>query len=69
MSEISNNPLFQFLYWFLNTPTIGGFMVAMLGGGMLTVFYLVLRWISNGGKVPDKVVYTYPTEALHHHHD
>jgi hypothetical protein len=64
------NPIFQFLYFLVDTPGLGGIAVALVGGGSLTAYFFVLRWIRNGGKADETETYTYPTPALTHskHH-
>lgn len=57
--------LFRTLYWFINTPGIGGIIVVLLAVTILTAITFSLRWIINGGKTESQEVYSYPTEALH----
>lgn len=58
--------IFQFFYWLVNTPGIGGVAVALVGGGSVLAYALTLRWIHLGAKVEEKETYAYPTPALHH---
>ena len=60
-----NNPIFRSFYWLVNTPGLGGFMVALLGGTSLAVYGLVLQWIRQGGQAEEVETYSYPTPALH----
>jgi hypothetical protein len=63
-------PIFQFLFWLVNTAGVGGFLVALVGGGSLLTYGLTLYWITRGGKDEDDTeIYTYPTPALHAHHE
>ena len=58
------HPLFNFLYWLVNTAGAGGVVVTLVGGGTLLAYFLTLRWISRGANVEEKEVYAYPTPAL-----
>jgi hypothetical protein len=65
-----DNPLFQFLYFLVDTPGLGGIVVAMVGGGSITAYFFVLRWIRNGAQADETETYTYPTPTLtHSEHD
>ena len=59
--------LFRIMYAFLNTPSIGGIVVSILGGGITVAVGLTLRWIIMGGRADEPEVYAYPTTALHAH--
>ena len=59
--------LIRFLYAFINTPSIGGVVVAIMGGGIMMAVGLTLRWITKGGHVDEQEVYAYPTSAFHAH--
>lgn len=61
------NPLFQFLYALVDTAGLGGLAVALVAGGSLTAYTLVLRWINRGGAADEKDTYSYPTPTLLHH--
>lgn len=61
------NPLFEFLFWLINTPGIGGITVGLLALGIVTAVSTTLRWIMLGGQIDERVVYAYPTPALHEH--
>jgi hypothetical protein len=67
MQIFLDNPLFRFLYWILNTPGVGAFVVVGLGASLLLVYGRVLRWITNGGKAIESSIYSYPTQTLHRH--
>ncbi len=60
-------PIFQFFYWVVNTASLGGIAVSLVGGGSVLAYFLTLRWIAEGGRVSDAETYAYPTPALHHH--
>ena len=59
--------LTEFLYWLINTPTVGGIAVAIVGGGSVLAYGLTLRWIVRGGEADERETYAYPTPALHGH--
>jgi hypothetical protein len=59
-------PIFQFFYWVVNTPSLGGIIVSLVGGGSVLAYFLTLRWIAAGGSPDDPESYSYPTPALHH---
>lgn len=61
--------LISFLYALINTPTVGGIVVSILGGGIVLSVGLTLNWIARGGHVDEAEVYAYPTSALHHAHE
>ena len=61
------SPLFEFLYWLINTPPIGGIVVGLVGGGSILACGLTLRWIARGREADEREVYAYPTPALHEH--
>ncbi len=61
------NALIKFVYWFINTPGLGGVAVSLLGLGIFTVVGLALRWIAKGADANEAETYVYPTPALHHH--
>ena len=60
-------PIFQFFYWVVNAPSLGGIVASLVGGGSVLAYFLTLRWIEDGGSTGDSEVYSYPTPALHHH--
>lgn len=59
-----HNPIFQFFYWLVNTPGVGGVVVALAGGGSLLAYGLTLRRI-RAAKDEGNETYSYPTPALH----
>lgn len=68
-TNFPDSPLFEFVYWLINTPGLGGIMASMVGGGILLVVGATLRWISKGGQAPETEEFAYPTPALHSHED
>lgn len=60
-------PLFQFVYWLLNTPGLGGIAVALVGGGSILVYSVAIRWIAAKGKSRENERFAYPTPSLHAH--
>jgi hypothetical protein len=58
--------IFQFFYWLVNTPGLGGVAVAMVGGGSILAYALTLRWINMGSRAEETETYAYPTPTLHH---
>jgi hypothetical protein len=58
-------PFFQFLYWLVNSPGIGGVLLVLLTGGVVFAFVQVLHWVSQGGQAKENETYSYPTPALH----
>ena len=67
MNFPQDSPIFQFLYWLVNTPGLGGVAVVAVVATALGSFAVALRWIVSGGQVDDPITYAYPTSALHHH--
>jgi hypothetical protein len=69
-----DEPFFQFVYWLLNTPGLGGVAVGAIVATSLTAYAGALFWIARGGhgdKVGDEVgdeveTYAYPTPSLEH---
>jgi hypothetical protein len=59
--------LIRLLYLLINTPTVGGVVVSILGGSIIVVVGLTLRWIIKGGQADELEIYAYPTPALHSH--
>jgi hypothetical protein len=62
-----DNPIFQFFYWLVNTPGLGGLFV-----GLIVVFWVIaagsaVRWIARGALADEPETYAYPTPALHEH--
>jgi hypothetical protein len=62
-----DNPIFQFFFWLVNTPGLGG-----LGVGLIVVLFVsasgsALRWVAQGAQADEAETYAYPTPALHKH--
>jgi len=64
-----NTQFFQFLYWLINTPGIGGVMVGLLTVSIFTLIGLTLHWIARGAQTDEPETFAYPTPALHRHVD
>jgi hypothetical protein len=62
-----DNPVFQLLHWFVDTPGIGGVSVIALILACLGTFAGALRWIVQGGRAPEASIYAYPTSTLLEH--
>jgi hypothetical protein len=58
-------PIFQFFYWLVNTPGLGGVVLLILSLGTLLGAFSTLRWISEAGKGEESETYSYPTPTLH----
>jgi hypothetical protein len=58
-------PIFQFFYWLVNTPGLGGVVLLILSLGTVLAAFSTLRWIGDGGKVNESETYSYPTPSLH----
>ena len=59
-------PIFQFFYWLVNTPGVGGAIVIITGGLCSTGAFLMLRWIMLGAKVGEEETYSFPEFASEH---
>jgi hypothetical protein len=62
-----DNPIFQFLYWLVNTPGLGGLFVALIVIISVSAYGSALRWIARGAQADELETYAYPTPALHEH--
>jgi len=62
-----DNLFFRFLYWFVNTPGLGGLGVAFIVIVCLGSFAAALRWIARGALADETATYAYPTSAFHDH--
>ncbi len=62
-------PIFQFFYWLVNTPGLGGVVLMLLTPGALLASIWTLRWISHGGRAKESETYSYPTPSLFHNDD
>ena len=62
-----DNPIFQFLYWLVNTPSLGGLAVGLIVLISVSAYGAALRWIARGAQANEPEEYAYPTPALHEH--
>jgi hypothetical protein len=62
-------PFFEWLYWLINTPGLGGVVVGLLALFILVAVFFTLRWIARGAEADEKSEYAYPTPALLHSDD
>lgn len=58
------NAFLDFIYWFINTPGLGGIIVGLLGLSIFAMATFTLRWIIKGGDVEEEDEYVYPTSSL-----
>ena len=65
--NLPDNPIFQFLYWLVNTPGLGGISVGLIVIVFVGAAGSALWWISNGARADELETYAYPTPALHRH--
>jgi hypothetical protein len=63
MSFPTQYPIFQFLYWLVNTTGIGGIFVITLAGGMLVAYVRTVIWINRGKQASDRDSFAYPAAA------
>jgi len=61
------NPIFQFLYWLVNTAGLGGLVVGLIAVISVGAYGSALRWIARGAQAEEPETYAYPTPALHDH--
>jgi hypothetical protein len=59
-----DEPFFRFVYWIINTPSIGGLVVVLASGAMLISALVILYWVMRGAQADESDVYVYPTETL-----
>jgi len=62
------SPVYQFLYWLVNTPSVGSAIVGLVILGAVGLYALSLRNIVTA-RSQDGDAYAYPTPALHHHEE
>ena len=67
MNFPSTQPLFEFFYWLVNTPGLGGIVLIALVSGVLAAAITTFRWIHAGGKGEETETYSYPTPPLYNH--
>ena len=59
-------PIFQFFYWLVNTPGLGGIVLMVLSLGAVLVALMTLNWINSGKQADESDTYSYPTSSLFH---
>jgi len=59
-------PIFQFFYWLVNTPGLGGVVILLLILGVALTVFLTLHWIGAGSQAKETETYSYPTPSLSH---
>jgi len=59
-------PIFQFFYWLVNTPGVGGAMVILIGGGCTTGAFFLLRWIVLAANNNESETYPFPAFPIEH---
>jgi hypothetical protein len=59
-------PIFQFFYWLVNTPGLGGVVILLLTLGAALAAVWTLHWISDGSQAEESETYSYPTPSLYH---
>jgi hypothetical protein len=62
-----DNPVFQFFYWLVNTPGLGGLGVGLIVIVSVSAAGSALYWITKGAQADEVETYAYPTPALHDH--
>lgn len=62
-------PIFQFFYWLVNTPGVGGAIVVLIGGACTAGAFFILRWISVAAKSNEREMYFFPNPSFHEEHD
>ncbi len=59
-------PIFQFFHWLVNTPSVGGILVSLVGGACTTGAFLLLRWISLAAKNGTSETFSFPDFSAEH---
>jgi hypothetical protein len=62
-----DNPIFQFFFWLVDTPGLGGLIVGLIVVVFVSASGSALRWIAQGAQADEAETYAYPTPALHKH--
>jgi hypothetical protein len=62
-----DNFLFQFFYWLVDTPGLGGIAVGLIVIVSVSGAGSALYWITRGAQADEVETYAYPTPALHDH--
>ena len=58
-------PIFQFFYWLVNTPGVGGLIVVLIGGVCTAGAFFMLRWIALAGKKDESETHPFPSPSFH----
>jgi hypothetical protein len=61
-----DEPIFQFFYWLVNTPGLGGIVVGTIIAISLAIYAGALLWIARGARSDEMETYAYPTPSLEH---
>ena len=59
-----DEPLFHYIHWLIDTPSLGGIVVVTLSGLAVALFVAAIFWVVLGAQVNEDEVYTYPTPTL-----
>jgi len=59
-------PIFQFFYWLVNTPGLGGITLLLLIAGATIAAIGTLHWIKGKDQAKESETYSYPTRSLFH---
>lgn len=62
-----DNPFFEFLFWLVNTPGVGGIAVGLIGLLSVSVYAGAIFWIARGADADESETYAYPTPTLLEH--
>ncbi len=62
-----DQPIFQFFYWLMNTPGVGGVVVVLIVVLSALIYAGTLFWIARGSQADEPETYAYPTSTLHQH--
>jgi len=58
-------PIFQFFYWLVNTPGVGGMLVIIIGGVCTAGAFFILRWIALAAKIGESETSSFPSPDFH----
>ncbi len=59
-------PIFQFFYWLVNTPGLGGVVLVVLVLCVSLAALSALNWISAGSRADESETYSHPSPSLFH---
>ncbi len=62
-----DNPFFQFVFWVLNSPGVGGIAVGLIVLISVSIYTSTIVWIARGAQANKPEIYTYPTSTLLEH--